>query len=180
MPLMVQNEMAGPTVINMRDMDPLILGPKDSPLGDDVQRTPDAAAEDINFMKALDGGIISIVSAPTEVTSKLEKQQVAYRQQRDERQAKVSASLDRQQDNDMVMESCIGPNPSGRGQCGQGVPVRSRQRGKKPPLCPTHDGLRNQYVLSEDVNAPLDSDGKTPQSWKRVTAGEALPSQAAV
>lgn len=180
MPLLVQNEMAGATVINLRDMDPLILGPKDSPLGDDVQRTPDAAAEDINFMKALDGGVISIVSAPAEVTAKLDKQQVSFRQQKEEREARVAQSIDRQQDNDMVMVECIGPNPSGRGQCGQGVPIRSRQRDKKPPLCSTHDGLRNQFVLTENVNAPLDNDGKTPQVWKRVTAGDALPSQAAV
>lgn len=167
MPLLVRNLMSGPTVVALRDSDPLILESAGDVNGGDVQRCADSAADDVNFLKALDAGMIEIESAPETVRASLAKQAAAHAERRQQAAQVAEASLDRAAQNDMVMVECVGPSPSGRGQCGTPVPVRERSLGDKAPLCSSHEQLRSQYVQMEDVDAPLNDEGKSRKVWKR-------------
>lgn len=168
MPVMVRNRMPGPTVLTMKDHDPVILESIGDPMGGDVQRVPDSAAEDVNFLKALDAGVISIDEAPAAVQESLQRQRASFESRRAAVTAAAQNSIDRHANNDFMQAECIGPSPTGRGTCGTGVPVRESARSSKPPLCQAHESLAAQYVLIEQIDAPLSEDGKTPSKWSRV------------
>lgn len=170
LPLMVRNNLSGPTVLVKKDKYDFRWAAAGDPMGGDVQRVSADVIDDIDFLRALDQDIFAIEEAPEEIEATLAKQSEAYKARLAARTQAATEAIQREQANDLVSSPCIGPNPTGRGECGSPVVTRERDLGKKPPLCPTHDSLSGQFISTEDMNAPKVGDAKVVK-WVRVTSG---------
>lgn len=166
MPVMVRNQMPGPTVLTLSEHPAVILETAGDPMGGDLQRVPDAAAEDVNFLRAIDAGMITIESAPEAIREALASQLAASEARRDATKNSARRSLETMSNRDLVQVQCIGPNATGRGQCTNNVAVSERTLDSKPPLCTQHGALAPMCTQVEQIDAPLSEDGKTPSKWK--------------
>jgi hypothetical protein len=167
MPVLVRNTQAGPAVFS----DPvenvaLEWQASGDPSGEDVQQVPDKVVTDnVNFLKCIQKGIFEVVEATEEVKASLAKQVETYKNKQDASAQAAAGSIDRQQQNDIVTVPCVGHSNRGTGQCGELVPVKEKTKSDRPPLCPKHEGLANQYVVTETED--FDENGKAIKAWSR-------------
>jgi hypothetical protein len=165
MPVLVRNTEGGPFVFTDAVTKTVLewKGAGD-PTGEDVQSVPDALIENPAFMRNIQRGIIVVEEADDNAKALLDKQTASWTQRQEREKALSRASIDQQQNNDMVSAQCVGPNNRGNGQCGDLVPVKEKDKFGRPPLCPTHESLVNQFALVEDPDAG-DESGK--RTWVR-------------
>ena len=178
--LLVRNTQRGPTVFsNMKNNEAVEWAGAGDPMQDDLQQVPEHFLEDVNFMKAVNRGILVVENADDpEIAAKFQQQSAAWAKLRDEKAQRAQATVEQEENNDLLMVPCVGPATRGTGECGQGVPLAEKQRKERAPLCPTHTHLAPQYVMSEHPSE-FEADGHTPKViWSRVlTTPDALPSQ---
>ena len=173
MPLLVENHANNPTIFAKGETT-IIWQAKGDPMGNDVQRCPDAFADDVDFLKSLDVGLLVCThSDKPELMERLVRSSAQY-QERQESAAKHHAGLlDRKQDRDIVSIPCVGPNLNGRGvgTCEASVLVRAAKQGEVPPLCPRHEALAPNFYLttggSRGEGATDTTPGKTSAVWKQ-------------
>lgn len=186
-PLRVRNNEPNMTVFTKTvagDALRLSLAPSGQP-GDTV-RFPLALAEDIDFLNALDQGVISVVDGPPEVVAALQTntEEIRAERQEDERR-RIGLTMDRSQDNDMIGMSCIGPAGGNRqGKCGRPLIQKAAQTGKVPPLCTTHEHMAPLFSLREvgsrgdaETGASQSTAGIVRQEWRQATFGDQLPDE---
>lgn len=170
MPLLVQNEVSNRTVFSKSiagSVQTFIWGPKDSPLGDDIQRVPDAIADDVDFLNSLDRGTLSIVSSDSaEIAERIQQSASVISQRRAAAEARVAEAVDARSGRDMLGVQCLGPSLNGLGQCDQQVIVPAKQRDEEPPLCGRHKSLLNQFALHE-VGSRGDESNLLRKEWVR-------------
>lgn len=166
-PIMVRNELGGPTVFTSGTQQVEWKG-KGDPDGGDVQPCPPGFIQDVYFRRAMTRNIFTI----------LEDAEDALDRHRDEwdarqvRQREASQdSLEFVADNDLLMLKCIGPaDRTGNSDviCGTEVPVKSSQAREKPPLCNKHKALVNQFLAEE---TDVIKGGKPEIRWVRPSVG---------
>lgn len=176
MPLMVQNNGASTTLFALPGgRQPIIWAPSGSPNGEDVQRVPDDLAKDIEFLRALDHGVLTVVDGDDpDVLVSLQRSSSQYAERQARAREASEALLDRRQDRDIVGEACIGPDSRGNdGKCGNQVLMRASERNETPPLCNIHKGLAPQFYLTQEGSkgegASETRAGEITRTWKRVT-----------
>lgn len=176
MPLLVQNNSESTTLFAIGGgKQPLIWKPKGDISGEDVQRVPTDLADDIDFLRALDNGILTVINADDpEVLARLQRETSAFADRQKQAAAAQEAVLDRRQDRDLIAEGCIGPHANGRGveQCGAPVLMRAKEKDLHPPLCPRHKGMEHEFYLtqtgSKGEGATDYSPGQVSHKWSRV------------
>lgn len=166
MPLLVRNLSDGPTVFSvLKDGVAIEWQGKDNPDGEDLQQVPDALVENVDFLKAVQRGVLVVEDAPDALKEMLAKQTDAF-ERRTSKAAQASRdAIDPAAHNDIVSTECIGPNNRGSGLCGAPVPVREKTKNERPPLCERHRQLEGQYVPEETDQMV---DGKAVMRWVRV------------
>lgn len=182
-PLKVQNNEPNKTVFTKQvNGDPLkiIFGAKGQ--HDAVQRVPLALAEDIDFLNALEQGVLTVVDGPADVVDYLRNEREAIREERQaEERQKATSVLDRsEQDRAIVGVACVGPAPAGRsGECNRPVLQKAAQAGQAPPLCPEHEHMADQFHLVETgskgdkaLGASETSAGVVRREWRRAVITE--------
>lgn len=175
MPVLVRNTEAGPTVFTDAHTNTQVewQGAND-PSGEDVQQVPDALIDNVNFLRAVNRGILVVEEASPAVMEALQRQTTSWQARRREAKEASAATIDEQANNDLVTMPCIGPSTRGTGECGESVPVRESKKFDKPALCSRHAALAPQYVFSESEALV---DGQTTKQWTRtlMTARERQP-----
>jgi hypothetical protein len=161
-PVLVRNTEPGPVVLssNPKGEDYVEWQGAGDPTGADVQPVPETFLKNVNFLRAVQRGILVIENPEDnpEIAEAIEKQNAAWAKRREDAQTKARETLDHTPDNDMVSVACVGP------ACTQMLPVKSKQRQEKPPLCSTHEKLAPQYVRTDNVEGD-----ETVTKWERVT-----------
>lgn len=178
MPLMVQNNARNTTLFALPGgKQPIIWAGTGDPMGDDVQRVPDDLANDIDFLRSLDQGLLTVIDGDDpDVLSKLQRSSTAFASRQEANAAKAEAMMDRKQDRDLIAVACLGPDGRGNdGGCGQQVLQRSSEiKGSdpKPPLCDRHKALAPQFYITQDGSkgegATEGRAGVITRTWKRV------------
>lgn len=173
MPLLVQNNASNVTIFSKGDTT-IIWSPEGDPMGGDLQRCPDSYADDIDFLKSLDVGLLKVISADKpEMMERLERQSQQYQERTQAAEARQEAVMDRKADRDIIAVTCIGPNTNGRGLelCGAAVLVKAAAKGEVPPLCPRHQSLAPRFYSvptgSKGEGATENSPGKVSTTWKQ-------------
>ena len=173
MPLLVQNRATNTTIFSKGETT-IIWAAHGDPMGNDEQRCPDSFAEDVDFLKSLDVGLLVVVSSDKpELMERLVRQSEQYQQRQEASVARQAGIIDRKQDRDLISIECIGPNPNGRGVdlCGASVLVRAASKGDVPPLCPRHLSLAPNFYAtnagSRGEGATDTAPGKTSVVWKQ-------------
>lgn len=141
---------------------------------DDTQRVPNTFAEDIDFLNAIDRGILEVISGPEDLMEALKRETTELAAVREHRAQVATTLVDRQADKSMTAQTCLGPAPMGRsGECGRTVLVLSKAAKDTPPLCPEHQALTPEFVLdiegSKGQDATQSRDGEIRHVWTRVT-----------
>lgn len=166
MPLLVRNTEPNATVFSKGSIFAK-WGPAGDPMGEDIQRVPDEIAEDVDFLRSVDRGILVIEDGTNkEVLETIQRQAAVFQTRRANAEAAETQALDRRQDRDIVQVPCIGPGKTG-GQCDTPVLIRAAQRGEVPPLCKGHESLSSQYYLAESGSAG-DTQGGVRREWKQI------------
>lgn len=176
MPVLVQNEESNATVFDASSAggrQVITWQAKGDSLGEDVQRVPDALLDDVDFLRSLDQGILTLVNPTEEQAAKVNTSNGDLRARRMLAEQRSTEALDRRQDRDITSQPCIGPGPEGRDmKCGASVLMRAAQRNEVPPLCKRHEHLVNEFSRvdsgSRGEGATPDRDGAVTQEWKRV------------
>lgn len=178
MPLRVRNHQPNTTVF-AKTMDGnlvrIIFLPKG--IEGDVQRVPDALADDIDFLNSLDQGVLEVVDGPPEIMEKIRAEIDLTKRDRRNRaeaasNASIEATIDRSVDKSMVGFECIAPR-DGRPdlRCGQQVVMKRSEVNDKPPLCPHHEMLADTFYLvetgSKGEGATETSAGVIRREWKQ-------------
>jgi hypothetical protein len=130
------------------------------------QRVPLALAEDIDFLNALEQGVLTVISGPPEVVAALQSEADLARAERQRQQeASALSMVDRAQDKDMLGVTCIGPASTGRsGHCGRPLIMSAKQSGSVPPLCPEHESLAPTFHLVETGSKGEEASGASESS----------------
>lgn len=172
MPVLVKNTEVGPLVFSdVKANISLEWAGAGDPNGEDLQQVPDEmVTQNTQFIKLVNRGLLVIEEAPEAVREAMERQQSSYEARRNAESTKASASIDQQANNDLITKPCVGPNNRGQGECGEFVPVREKDSDEKPPLCPRHQNLAGQFILTEtdDFN---NETGKAVKKWERMGLG---------
>lgn len=96
MTMLVKNNQGGPTVFadipNNISIEWQGAGDKS---GNDVQYVPDSLAENVNFIKALRLGLLSVEDSSPEITAKLNAQVEAFRLNRERQKKNSQEAMDR-------------------------------------------------------------------------------------
>lgn len=156
MPLLVRNNEPNSTVFDMGSR-LLRWAPAGDVMGDDVQRVPDSLAEDVDFIRSVERGVLAVEEGSPELLEKLAASSRSYgdRARRAEA-AQQESVLDRRQDRDLVQSGCA--------ECGAQVIQRAAERDQVAPLCNRHKDLRNQFSLEESGSV---GDGGVRREWRR-------------
>ncbi len=178
MPLKVRNTTTSTTVFaKVIDGNSIKVtwGPKGQP--NDVQRCPDALAQDTDFLNSLETGILVVESGPEAVMAMLKDEVRDIAADRAEAAARaaadIEATMDRKQDRDILSVTCIGPAGENRtGYCGKAVLVMNAAKADVPPLCEAHAHLADQFYLSEagskGEGATESKAGVVRREWKQI------------
>lgn len=163
LPLMVRNTEKGPTVLSdLRTKEYVEWAGAGDPMGGDVQAVPEEFGSNVNFMRAVQRGILVIENEEDnpEIAEAIKRQNAAWAARRDQAQKQAAASIDQQANEDLItVECCLNP-------CSNVVSVKEKQKDNVPPLCSTHEGLAHEFVPVDNV------EGETRvRSWNRVTLG---------
>lgn len=171
MPLLVRNTERNATVFSKQG-NSIVWAAAGDPMGNDLQRVPDALKDDVDFLNSLERGILVIEDATdTAVMEQIQRQSTVFQARREQAASHVEETIDRRQDRDITQVACIGPHPNGRGgECGAPVLQRAAMAGEVPPLCSRHESLAPQYYLAESgspgENATEKTAGKVSKQWK--------------
>ena len=164
MPLLVRNNEPNATIY-ARDGIVIRWGVAGDPNGEDVQRVPDSLAEDVDFLRSLDRGILSIdESTDDEIAAKIASQTATFQARRAKAAQATQDSLERRQDKDMVQVACVATTRGGKA-CDKPVLVRNAQRDAAPPLCDGHKHLSSQFIANETGS---EGEGGKKTAWVRV------------
>lgn len=140
------------------------------------QRVPLALAEDIDFLNALEQGVLTVIDGPRAIVEALQSEADAARKQHMLEQERAALKMvDRAQDRDIVGVTCVGPAPVGRsGSCGRQLLQSAKVQGEEPPLCPEHEHLAPMFHLVEtggkgyeESGASETSAGVVRREWKQ-------------
>lgn len=170
--VMARNLMDGPTVISsdIHGTHTIELQGHDDPNGGDVQIVPEELIRTPQFIKAIHRKIIAIEN-PDENPGLMEamERQAAAWHRRQHAQADTSQVLDETPQNDLVSVPCTGPGPRADAACPNSVTLRAKEQYDVPPLCNTHQDLKDQYVKITDEMVPVDEQSQERRvSWARV------------
>lgn len=179
MPMIVQNNEQNATAFTKTiggDPVRIIWGTKGQP--NDTQRVPDSFADDIDFLNALDQGILTVISGPPELLEKIGTQQEQTANFREEQLSRQRASaeevMNRVQDKSMVGLTCIGPGFRPGQICARPVLVAHTQVDEVPPLCEEHESLAPTFSLMEtgsrgraEDGASQSREGIVRREWKQ-------------
>lgn len=170
-PLLVRNCMPGVTMFS----DPpnrfsVEFAARGDATGGDFQQVPASLADNIAFIRAVSRGVLEVVEMDDGVREKLEQSNARWRRQRDETDRALEASMDRSSEQPMVTEPCVGPGMGQDNRCGDAVYRRPQEAQEKPPLCPRHQHLAHEYVITHDVEQH-DEDGASVPVWERMGMG---------
>lgn len=165
-----QNTTAGPAVFFDSDTNHQIewSGAGDY-AGNDVQMVPDYIQENPYFNRAVRQGIFKEISLE-EANDRFDLQQGAW-----EARQKADAEAGKEffdgtsQKNDVIALQCLGPSPSGRGQCPEQVPIKVRDLEDRPPLCRLHSRMKDQFFPTPDPDGRIGESGKVAVKWSRPT-----------
>jgi hypothetical protein len=133
-------------------------------LGQDVIYVPDTMLQQPYFARALRLGLLRQVTAEEAIAS-MDGQGAAYATEQANLAVQAQASLHRPEVNDIVEVDCVAPGRAPGSHCSQKTGVRQSELGKIPPLCGTHEHLRQSFVPSETMAA----DGRGQTEWVLVT-----------
>jgi hypothetical protein len=136
--------------------------------GGDVQIVSEAISQSVPFIRLCQRGIIVVENMDENpgIAEAIERQNAAWRARSSNSSNQARTAIEQPQQNDMIVQPCIGPNGRGSGTCDVDVMVREKTKNEKPPLCPQHASLAPQYVPSEE------QDGTTRvRKWYRATMG---------
>lgn len=164
-PVMVRNTEGGPTVLSdLRTKEYVEWQGAGDPMGADVQAVPEEFLQNVNFLRAVQRGILVIENAEDnpEVLQAIERQNAAWAHRRKQAQKSAEDSIDQQANNDIITTECIVK------ACTNVVSLKEKERNAKPPLCSTHESMAPQYVPVDDVSG--DTDGAV-RRWNLVTLG---------
>lgn len=168
-PTMIRNNEPGPTVFTDEATKAHVewQGAGD-PNGLDIQAVPPNFLDNVQFRKAMITGILEKVSEKDLIASAENSHREEWEARQDKARNASSAVIDRPQDEDIVVLSCIGPKGKTGDLCGEQVSIKSKARFEKPPLCPKHAALKNQYI-PEETGA---MNGSQPEiRWSRPLMG---------
>lgn len=183
MPLTVRNNERNTTVFTKTiNGDPVkivweALGqPKDS------QRVPDAFAEDIDFLNALEQGVLTVTNGPAEVLARIDVETASAQAMRAEQQSRAAAAsenfMERSQDKDLISASCIGPGPRPGQKCQRPLLIPSKDIKDVPPLCEEHGTLAPTFYLNESGSrgegATETREGVVTRDWQQVVINPAV------
>lgn len=170
-PILLENQQPGPTVFTEGPVSIEWAGHGDTS-GGDIQAIPMSLLENINFLRILTRGILSVFDASDEVkdmieaqlgNSKLKDQAVQWRAQQNQKTQEATISIEQVANHDLVAVRCIGPGSRQGIKCDVEIPVRELNVGEKPPLCETHKHLAKNFVPTEGET--LNSNGKAETIW---------------
>ncbi len=169
MPVLVQNNQAGPTVFSDMKDNRLTWEGKGDPAGGDVQMvSDDLVTKDVNFLTAIRKGIFTVVEAPEDIQRAIDAQVGRFQARSAQAQDSALAAIDPEVNNDLVSLPCIGPATRGNGKCGEPVAVREKKADDAPVLCPKHASLAAQYVRIETGNMKETREALVPEiAWVR-------------
>ncbi len=176
MPLTVQNNAANTTLFALPGKQPIVWAGYGDPMSEDVQRVPDDLAKDIDFLRSLDNGLLTVVDGDDpEVLASLQRSSTAFAERQAANAAKAEAMMDRKQDRDLIGTGCIGPDQRGNPEsCGSQVLQRASEingTDPKPPLCDRHKGLAPQFYLTQDGSkgegATESRAGQIKRTWRQ-------------
>jgi hypothetical protein len=141
----------------------------------DTQRVPIDLANDIDFLNALEAGVLKVLDGPAEVVEALQFETKQIAEDRKADAARHTEVLDRRQDRDMIGAKCIGPRGAGReGTCDRAL-VRSA-KSDTPPLCTDHAHLAPTFHLvetgSKGEGATESRDGVVRREWRQAQMTE--------
>lgn len=162
-PVMVRNTEGGPTVLSdLRSKEYVEWQGAGDPGGADVQAVPEEFLQNVNFLRAVQRGILVIENPEDnpEITQAIERQNAAWAARRKQAQKSAEDSIDQTRNNDIVTTKCV------LDVCTNVVTVRESEKNSKPALCSTHENLAPQFVPVDDVNG--DTEGAV-RKWQRVT-----------
>lgn len=177
MPLTVQNNAASTTLFAIPGKQPIIWSANGDPMGEDTQRVPDDLAKDIDFLRSLDQGLLTVVDGDDpDVLASLQRSSTAFAARQAANAAKQESMMDRKQDRDMIGVTCLGPDARGNDAgCGATVLQRASDingADPKPPLCDKHKPLAPQFYLTQDGSkgegATEARAGQITRTWRRV------------
>ena len=172
-PILLENWQPGPTIFTDDQTHTSIewAGHGDTS-GGDIQAVPLSFLENINFLRILNRGILSLFDASDEVkdmieaqlgNSKLKDQAVQWRAEQNQKVKEATVSIEHTANHDLVAVKCIGPGSRQGIKCDVEIPVRELNVGEKPPLCENHKHLASQYVPT--AGETLNSNGKEETIW---------------
>ena len=172
-PIFLQNEQAGPLVFRDDSANAEIIWQgKGDPMGEDLQAVPVGFLNNVDFLRMLNRGTVTLVDADDQVREAIESQLASPILQRQaaaavaRKEAVVVEPLYRPEKNDYITIGCIGPSTRGARACGAEVPVREATRGDAPPLCAQHSHLAPQAFQFETETIV---DGKPVLAWRLAT-----------
>lgn len=170
-PVLLENTQPGPTIFTDDQSHTSITweGAGDTG-GRDIQAIPLSFLENINFLRILNRGILTVYDAPEDVkkmidvqlgSSKLRDQAVAWRAQENAKSEDRAIAINHVANQDLVAVKCVGPGSRQGAKCDAEVPVRELNLGEKPPLCEQHKHLASSFVPEIGENV----DGKQVTNW---------------
>ncbi len=150
---------------------------------DDTQRVPNIMAEDIDFLNSLEHGIFEVVDGPEEILKSIDVETSKTRELREASLARAAAktegAMDRQQDNSMIGDTCIGPGVREGMKCDRQVLIAHSMLGQVPPLCQQHSDLAPTFSLlesgSKGEGATQTRDGVVRREWRQATMVASRP-----
>ena len=176
-PMFVANTQAGPTNFSdERTGISITWEGKGNPAGLDVQACPLQLLENTDFIRNLSNGVFVIEQADAEVMEIVEAQlsnpymnrsAAVWRQQQADRLAGSQAEIEHKENQDYIVQGCIGPSTRGEGTCGAQVPVKDQNSKDAPPLCSQHKSLALSFVAHETETINPDT-GKAEVLWAPV------------
>lgn len=167
---MVRNRQDGPTVYTYgaTAKDYIEWGGRGDLNGEDIRQISTEVLEQSQFQQMIKRGVLEIVEDQELIDSADKAQQEHWERRQGRSEDQARNSIENTANNDLLMESCVGPSSRGTGRCGVEVPVREVDRSKRPPLCDRHKDLEPEFIPEQGV----DKEGLPATNWTRVTIGE--------
>lgn len=146
-PMMVRNTQKGPLVFSPDgDANNYIefQGAGD-PEGRDLQIMPGEMANNVQFRRNLNLGLLTVEENNIDIDSALAGQRAGWEQRQAGMTASAMESIEHAADNDILMKECIGPGTRAGENCGASIPQRADAVAVHPPLCQAHNHLAGQF-----------------------------------
>ncbi len=176
-PMFVANTQPGPTHFSdERTGISITWEGAGSPSGQDVQACPLQLLENVDFIRCLNKGVLTIEQADEEVLEIVQQQlsnpfmnrsAQVWRETQAARLAESQAPIEHTENNDYIVQGCIGPSTRGQGTCGAQVPVKDQNSNDAPPLCTQHKDLALSFIAHETDSINPDT-GKAEVVWAPV------------